>query len=1026
MNRWLVALRLRGDHSHKRLAGLLHEARLVLGPDRASALEAIDTETFFEVELSTAASDVEQLTELFADPVLETAELIPAAETSRLPAPRCALPYRTVTVVRRPGVMDPPALSAMEALSHLGLPATKVRIARRYLLLGDTLSDQDVNVLARRMLASDVIDQVLVDADALPENPDMGGATPSTASRGSVKIRNLDDAELEALSQERLLALNLAEMHVVRDHYQAQQREPTDVELETIAQTWSEHCKHKTFRSNMVYVEKDSAGNEVAHETISDLLDSTIVAATRHVIDEAGRDDTVSLFVDNAGVVRFDATSDICAKVETHNHPSAIEPYGGSGTGVGGVIRDILGTGKGARPLLNLDVFCLGPPDLPSEDLPRGSLHPRQVLAGVVAGVRDYGNRMGIPTASGALAFHPGYVGNPLVFCGTVGILPRNRATKAAEQGDHVVVVGGRTGRDGIHGATFSSLELSSESETVSSGAVQIGNAIEEKKVADLIEAAREAGLINAITDCGAGGLSSAVGEMGEEIGADVDLSLVPIKYAGLTPAEIWISEAQERMVIAVPRERGQELVQLFARETVEATIIGHFGTTGSELIIRYAGEEMGRLAPEFLHGGLPRWSRPATWQAPVPSQDHELLQSGGTSHLIDLHRVLADLDVASKEWVIRQYDHEVQGGAALRPLCGPRGIGPQDATAVVPNPGTSPAAAALVGLGLCPGYGEIDPYSMATAAVDEALRNLVASGGDPRRTSLLDNFCWGDPGEPEQLGSLVRAARGAADAARAFGCPFISGKDSLNNTYRTHDGRRVSIPGTLLITAVGVVPDVRNLVSMEWKRPGDVIFVVGHTRPELGGGALARTRGVPLTWVPTVDLDHAPRILAAVASATAAGLVRSAHDLSEGGLAVALAESCLASDLGARVTLDQVPWSPSWRASHPEVGLPEEMDPLEEETLRLFSESPTRLLVSVAPENRQGLEVLLEGAGLQPGHDFAAIGEVRDDDLLVVEGLAPRGPPALETEIGPLRDTWRRPLFAVFGLEPPPLPPRA
>ena len=443
----------------------------------------------------------------------------------------------------KPGVMDPAALSVADAARDLGVTVDSVRSFRRY--YGPSLSPEAKAVLFRKVLANEAVEQV-VEGPLTLEHLTVGA--PYRFHRVVVPLRDLDDDGLQKLSRDGQLSLSLAEMRTIQEHFRAAGRDPTDVELETLAQTWSEHCSHKTLKGQIEF--RDESGVR----RYDNLLKETIFAATQEVRRRLGADDwCVSVFEDNAGVVRFDDKYHVCFKVETHNHPSAIEPYGGANTGLGGVIRDPLGTGLGAKPVCNTDVFCFAPPDTPPESLPPGVLHPLKVMKGVVAGVRDYGNRMGIPTVNGAVCFDERYLGNPLVFCGTVGLIPVDRCTKAARPGDLIVAVGGRTGRDGIHGATFSSVELTAESESVSGGAVQIGNAIAEKKLLDVLLQARDEGLYNAVTDCGAGGFSSAVGEMGEALGAAVELDKAPLKYAGLSYTEIWISESQERMILAVP-----------------------------------------------------------------------------------------------------------------------------------------------------------------------------------------------------------------------------------------------------------------------------------------------------------------------------------------------------------------------------------------------------------------------------------------------------------------------------------------
>ncbi|MEE8469184.1 MAG: phosphoribosylformylglycinamidine synthase subunit PurL, partial [Planctomycetota bacterium] len=686
---------------------------------------------------------------------------------------------------------------------------------------------------------------------------------------------------------------------------------------------------------------------EFEGRVIDNLLKSTIVAATT----ELDRPWCISVFHDNAGIIEFepdlDGGWDLAFKVETHNHPSAIDPYGGAGTGIGGVIRDILGVGLGAKPIANTDAFFVGPPDLPAEDVPKGSMHPRRILRGVVAGVRDYGNRMGIPTVSGGVWFHEGYVANPLVFAGTLGLIPRSAATKEVCPGDVILLVGGRTGRDGIHGATFSSVELSEESERVSASPVQIGDPITEKKVLDGLLIARDAGLYRSITDCGAGGLSSAVGEMGEQCGAEVNLESVPLKYPGLTPEEIWISEAQERMVLAVPPASLAECVAVFEAEDVEATDIGRFTDTG-RLVLRYAGELMGDLDMHFLHQGTPRPTRRAEWTPPaLPDPGAPALTDAGATLLA----LLAQPTIASKEWIVRQYDHEVQGTSVVKPLTGERCDGPSDGVVLRPLAGSKKGVA--LGAGANARYGRLDPAAMARTVIDEALRNVVACGGDPSRTAILDNFAWGNCDEPDRLGSLVLAAEACYEAAMAYGTPFISGKDSLNNEYRV-EGQTLSIPPTLYVSAMAVVPDVARTVTMDAKTAGNLLFLVGATRAELGGSELFAQLGLDGGRVPDPDLATAPKLLRKLASILARGKLRACHDLSEGGLAVALAETCLAGGLGADVDLTAIDHEP-FPAGYDETA-----------TL-LFAESPTRFLVEIEPGQKFPFQTALMGLQVTP-----------------------------------------------------------
>ena len=624
-------------------------------------------------------------------------------------------------------------------------------------------------------------------------------------------------------------------MRTIQQYYKEQRREPTDVELETLAQTWSEHCSHKTFKATIHYQELDGHGKVLEQETIHGLLKQYIMRATQQI----NHPWIVSAFSDNAGIVRFTETQDIAFKVETHNHPSAIEPFGGANTGLGGVIRDVLGVS--AQPIACTDILCFGPPDTSTDKLPAGILSPHRIASGVVNGVRDYGNKMGIPTVNGAILYHQGYIYNPLVFCGCLGILPHGSHPREVRPGDRIVVLGGRTGRDGIHGATFSSGEMSSEINAQAGSAVQIGAPITEKKVADVIIQARDRQLYTAITDCGAGGFSSAIGEMGAEIGAYVELEKAPLKYQGLTPWEIWLSEAQERMILAVPPEKLDALLELCAIEEVEASIIGTF-TADRCLTVSYHGQIVADMDMHFLHEGRPARNLEAVWVKNSTISDvsaSPIVAARSAATMGDaLLSLLSHPTIASKESVVRRYDHEVQGATVLKPLVGIAGNGPGDAAVLQPiqnvGAGLAPArsiparAGIIVSNGINPLYGKIDPYHMAINAVDEALRNLTAVGGDIERASLLDNFCWGNPTDPSQLGMLVRAVKGCYDAAIGYGTSFISGKDSLNNEYRSN-GERVPVIPTLLISAVGVIDDAAQTIDMSLKQPGNLSLSNRH-----------------------------------------------------------------------------------------------------------------------------------------------------------------------------------------------------
>ncbi len=882
-----------------------------------------------------------------------------------------------VHVRYKAGVMDPVAESARAAIAELGWKIEAVATVRKFWFAD--LDGEGLDRLVKKLLANDSIEQV--DIGAL-------GVTHLRHDREydyqleHISLGNLSAEELMTLSRERQLYLSLPEMETIQRFFAEAGRDPTDVELETVAQTWSEHCSHKTLAGRIAY--RDEQGER----QFENMLKETIFAATQKIRQRLGEDDwCVSVFEDNAGVIEFDDQIHAVFKVETHNHPSALEPYGGANTGLGGVIRDTLGTGLGAKPVCNTDVFCFAPPDTPGDTLPAGVLHPRRVMKGVVSGVRDYGNRMGIPTVNGALFFDERYLGNPLVYCGNVGVLPCGAERKAPRAGDLIVTLGGRTGRDGIHGATFSSAELTSESEEISGGAVQIGNAIMEKMLLDVLLKARDEGLYHAVTDCGAGGFSSAVGEMGESIGAEVWLDRVPLKYAGLSYTEIWISEAQERMVLAVPPDSWERLEELCRSEGVEATVIGEFVPT-ERLELKYHEHQVADLPMAFLHDGRPPVVREAAYEPPAVESFRAAAPRNAGETLL---AILGSLNVCSKEWVIRQYDHEVQAGSVIKPLVGVQNDGPGDAAVVRPR--LDSYRALVIACGMNPRLGDFDPYQMAASAIDEAIRNCVAVGADPDRIAILDNFCWGDTEKPDVLGSLVRASIGCHDTALAFGTPFISGKDSLNNEFRYEDEqgttRTIAIPSTLLISALGQVADARKCVTMDLKAPGNHIFLLGITRDELAGSHLSLVWEASGGNVPTVDTDAALKLYRALFRAIESGYLRSCHDLSEGGLAVAAAEMAFAGGYGMKLQLEAVPH---------DIQVEEDA----ERAIRLlFSESNSRLLCEVAPEHGAAFEKLMEGLPV------SCVGQVTTDARLVIEP-APGATASIDLALDELKRAWQ------------------
>jgi phosphoribosylformylglycinamidine synthase II len=880
---------------------------------------------FVEGDLDEAGRD--RLGAFLADPLLQSGSW----ET----------PTGGVEITFHPGVTDGAADAVVHAAAQLGVPVSAAASGRRIVLPPGA----DADVLLRRLVANPVIEHW----NDGPANPKLHPGSDDVPAVEVINLRGLDDAAMAELGASRALALDPEELVAIRDHFTALDRDPTDVELETLAQTWSEHCAHKTFRASITTPDGDV-------ELLGLLREATATVAAPFVR---------SAFVGNAGIVSFVPGTTIALKAETHNHPSAIEPFGGANTGVGGVIRDVLGAAH--RPIACTDVLCFGPPDLPIDELPDGALHPQRIREGVVDGVADYGNKIGLPTVAGAVLYDPTYTTNPLVFCGCIGVADERPTPGGPFAGDRVVVLGGRTGRDGIRGATFSSAAMDATTGEVAGASVQIGDPVTEKLLIDVLVGAAD--LWTAITDCGAGGLSSAVGEMAEHVGADVELTAAPLKYPGLAPWEIWLSEAQERMVLAVPPDRIAALRSRCDRHGVELADLGSF-TGDGRLVVRHRGDVVLDLDTAFLHEGRPR--RYLAAASPTPAR------TPGVRAVADpvatLLALLAHRNIASKADVIHRYDHEIGGGTVVRPLVGPAADGPGDGV-VVADPRDTHGIA--IGIGVNPWIGQHDPEAMAHAVVDEAIRNVVAVGGDPDRTALLDNFSWGDPRRGSTLGELVAAVRGCHDAAIAHGAPFVSGKDSLNNEYTGADGQRHAVPPTLVITAVAHVPDVGASVTAELTAPGNALLLIGETRSEFAGSHLDLVLGAPREAGAAPQPDpEAPARYRRLHAAIRAGLVRACHDVSEGGLAVALAELCIAGRLGA--VLDQL--------GHP--------DP----ATALFAESTGRLVVEVRPQDvARFLDVagparLLGTVSAEPALELPGLPAIPLADLIRV--FAARGTP--------------------------------
>ncbi|WP_031480617.1 AIR synthase-related protein [Maridesulfovibrio frigidus] len=901
-------------------------------------------------------ADIDKVLELgvLHDPVLHDVALTPIADNFTW----------NVEVGFRPGVTDNEGRTAQESVVLVITPedATKVKVytSTQY-IFAEKLEKDQISSIVTDLLANELIQRYEIrSADEWEKSPGFEAKAAQVTGKASDEVATIDllamsDEEMMDFSRANTLAMSIEEFRVIRDYYSdpevIAEREksgigakPTDAELEALAQTWSEHCKHKIFASKIEYENRETG----VSSTVDSLYKTCIQNTTRDIRKEKGDDDfCLSVFKDNAGVIKFNEKLNVCVKMETHNSPSALDPYGGALTGIVGVNRDPMGTGLGANLLCNTDVFCFASPFHEGE-LPPRLLHPRRVFEGVREGVEHGGNKSGVPTVNGSIVFDERYLGKPLVYCGTIGTMPikvagRLSHEKQAQVGDIIVMTGGRIGKDGIHGATFSSEELHEGSPAT---AVQIGDPITQRKMYDCLMRARDTGLYNAITDNGAGGLSSSVGEMAEDTGGcDLDLAQAPLKYDGLKPWEILVSEAQERMTLAVPPEKLDEFMALAKEMDVEAAALGTYTDSGL-YNIRYGDKPVASLRMDFLHDGVPQMQLKAVWDRPVVEFTGEPVVEDHTALLKDM---LGRLNICSKEYVIRQYDHEVQGRSVVKPLVGEKEDGPADAGVLRPDLDSEKGL--VVSHGICPKFSDLDTYWMMANAIDEAVRNAVSVGGDISHMAGIDNFCWCDPVQSEttpdghyKLAQLVRANQALSHFSRAYGVPCISGKDSMKNDYKG-GGVKISIPPTVLFSAVGVVPDVNMCVTSDFKKAGDFIYVLGLTRDEMGGSEVASQLGFTHPSVPHVEALTALKRYQTVQAAMRQGLISACHDLSDGGLGVALAEMSLGGRIGAEIDLCSVPC---------EYGM---------STLStLYSETASRFAVTVSPEKAQQFEALFEG----------------------------------------------------------------
>lgn len=905
-----------------------------------------------------------------------------------------------VEVGFRPGVTDNVGKTARRAIELLiGRKIEGVYTSRRYVINGG-VERGDVERIAEKLLANELIERFeIIDGGKWNPQKVIHPYVPKVRGEENFIIEEIDlcvdNEKLLSISNERVLALNLDEMKIIQRYLKDEsvliERKKaglggkiTDAELECLAQTWSEHCKHKIFNSLIRYED-----NQGKIEIIDSLFNSYIKAATREIREKMGKDDfCLSVFVDNAGIIKFNNKHNLVFKVETHNSPSALDPYGGALTGIVGVNRDHFGTGKGAKLVFNTDVFCFASPFY-SEPLPSRILHPRRIYEGVREGVEHGGNKSGIPTVNGCVVFDDRYLGKPLVYCGTGGIMPSQIVgepthTKEILPGDLIVMAGGRIGKDGIHGATFSSEELHEGSPVT---AVQIGDPITQKKMTDFLLVARNKNLYRCITDNGAGGLSSSVGETARlSGGCELYLEKAPLKYAGLKPWEILISESQERMTLAVEPQKIDEFLELAGRMDVEATVLGKYTGSGKFHVL-FGGKTVAYLDMDFLHDGLPQMRLDAKWTPPKNKEPDFPEPSDMCRALKDM---LSRLNICSKEWIIRQYDHEVQGGSVVKPLVGAANDGPSDAAVI--RPMLDSFEGVIVANGICPRYSDIDTYHMAACAIDEAIRNTIAVGGSLGNIAGLDNFCWCDPVQSDKtpdgeykLAQLVRANKALYDYTRAYGVPCISGKDSMKNDYHIGD-IKISIPPTLLFSTVGKIADVRMAVTMDAKKPGDIVYILGETYNELGGSEWFAMHGYTGNNVPKVNAEKAKNLYSALSIAIKKRLVASCHDCSDGGLGIALAETAFSGWLGMSVDISRAP----------AVGIARD-------DYLLFSESQSRFVVTIHPSAKSEFEEVMKGNAV------VEVGKVTPDRTLVINGL--KGNTIIEEDIYRLKEIWQRPL---------------
>lgn len=872
-----------------------------------------------------------------------------------------------------PGVTDNLAKTAKESIKDLlkvKFPQKEGVYSSQLIFLQGKLSKEDVKTVVNSLINPLIQRASIKNAVQFKKDKGIEITVPQVNLRKKVEVDSVgldvSDDELMAIGKQGIagpegirrgpLALDLAYMKAIQKYFFANRRNPTDIELESIAQTWSEHCKHTIFADPLDEIKEG-------------LFKSFIKRATERIREKKGKKDIcVSVFTDNSGAIIFDENWLITDKVETHNSPSALDPFGGAITGIVGVNRDTIGFGLGAKPVINRYGFCFADPK-EKTTLYKGSnftqkmLSSKRIMEGVIRGVNVGGNCSGIPTTQGFLFFNQNYRGKPLVFVGTVGLIPRKKGKrllhlKKARAGDYIVMVGSRVGLDGIHGATFSSEAMDTGSPAT---AVQIGDPITQKKLSDaLVKEARDLGLFNSLTDNGAGGLSCSVAEMAKESGGcEVNLEKVPLKYPGLAPWQIWISESQERMTLAVPPNKWKKFSNLMKRREVEATVIGRFNNT-DKCLVKYRGKTIMDLEMKFLHNGLPTRVRRTTYQKIFYSEPQIPQPKNLTERL---NSMLKRLNITSYEFISQQFDHEVQGGAVIKPL---QGKGRINGEATVVKPILNSKKGIVVSQGLYPDYSQVDTYDMAACAIDTAIRNTVAVGASLEKLALLDNFCWCSSNEPDRLGQLKRAAHACYDYSLVFGTPFISGKDSMFNDFKGYNEKgnpiKISIPPTLMISSIGVVDDISKTISIDTKFTDDLIYILGETYEEMGGSEYYAMHGEIGNTIPKVDASKNKKMYQAFHKGVEKNLIASAISVNKGGLAVALAKMSMAGMLGINISLKNLPGKFSRVDS------------------ALFSESQGRIIATIDSKNQKSFEKIMKGV------NFAIIGKVSGDGFITIK----------------------------------------